>query len=146
MATARFRVCATCGDRKWLPRLFDAFHDRARNIDSPCAKCHKATHLELEFPFGLEAEHHRGRVLRAFLPNPIVEWVQDDGSKVRFYPFLVIVQSLKRGHLSVWLPYWHVVTAPSGSRQTKYGQWAPFMDADSYASLSTQARAAGYAI
>ena len=118
----------------------------AGNAPALCAKCGEATHLELLFAFGLGAGHHPAKVLHAFLPDHIVNWVQDDGAKVKFHLFLVIVQSLKEGHRSVVLPYWHVVTTSAGSVETKYGQWAPFIGADSYASMTAQARTVGYAV
>lgn len=146
MATDRYMVCGDCGTRQRAGRLFDVLRDCPLRVSHPCGKCNAATHLELVFPFGLDAGTHRGKVLGAFLPDSIVNWSSIDGSKVEFYPFLVILQSLTEGHQLVWLPYWHIITNRDSAVKTKYGQWAPFVDSDSYASMLQQARAAGYAI
>jgi hypothetical protein len=80
-------------------------------------------HLELTFPFGLEAGRHIGKVLDAFLPADIVEWAREDGATVRFYPFLVMVEAISEGDTFAWLPYWHVVIHKEGKVERKYGQW-----------------------
>lgn len=146
MATSRFNVCERCGDRTWVPRLFHALRDHSHDTAASCTRCGGRTQLFLNFPFGLGAGEFAGKVLHAFLPEEIVAWKQSDESTVRFYPFMVIVESLVESHCSVWLPYWHVVDSANGSEKAKYGQWAPFIDAESYASIAAKARKAGYAI
>jgi hypothetical protein len=85
------------------------------------------------------------KVLAVFLPESRPQW-QDDGGLVTFYPFLVICESLgDEPGQSAWLPYWHVKEYPDGrTSETKYGQWAPHMDADMLADLVNQAQRAGY--
>jgi len=71
-------------------------------------------------------------------------WPDDEGGEVTFYPFLIIGESLDSNkQQTAWLPYWHVVAFPDG-RRTKYGQWAPHMDADILVNLVDQARRAGF--
>ena len=145
MATSRYYICTACSDRQWVPRLFDALRCQASTTLPPCDVCGQPTYLELRFQFGLDAGDHPCKVLAAFLPKTPATWRQEaDNSNVEFFPFLVIVESLEEGYKSIWLPYWHLVTYPDETVKTKYGQWAPFIAADLYQSMTEQARAAGF--
>ena len=147
MATSRYHVCVGCSHRQSVPRLFDALRHQASATHSPCNHCEQSTYLELSFQFRLDAGDHPCKVIAAFLPETIANWKQEsDGSLVEFFPFLVIVESLEDGCKSIWLPYWHLVKHQDGTVKTKYGQWAPFIAADSYRSMTQQARAAGFDI
>jgi len=42
------------------------------------------------------------------------------------------------------MPYWHIVVDKDKNEFLKYGQWAPFMDLETYQSLIEQAKEAGY--
>lgn len=147
MATDRYHVCSTCSNRRWVPRLFDALRELASGTLPACEACGQTTHIELEFSFGLDAGRHPCKAVAAFLPKSIAAWEQGaDQSRVEFFPFLVIVESLEEDYHSVWLPYWHIVTHSSAHIETKYGQWAPFIAADSYRLMVKQAREAGFDI
>lgn len=97
--------------------------------------------LHLRFDFGLDAVGKEQVVEAAFVPTSRETWEDSKGRKVEFWPFLVITRRNTRGR-AVWLPYWHIVH--DGERRiSKYGQWAPFMDAVLFADLLRQAREAG---
>jgi hypothetical protein len=104
--------------------------------------------LKVDFPFGLGAGTFTCKVLAVFLSQWQPEWDSGDGGTTKFFPFLVICESLDPEHRqTAWLPYWHIVTYTDGRpTQTKYGQWAPHMDADILADLVAQARTAGFLV
>jgi hypothetical protein len=95
----------------------------------------------LEFEFGLGAPDKRAAVVGSFLPKVPEAWRDRNGASVTFYPFLVVVERYGRER-ATWLPYWHVIEH-EGRRQTKYGQWAPFMDRHLFEDLVAQAVRAG---
>ncbi|RMG26793.1 MAG: hypothetical protein D6724_01035 [Armatimonadetes bacterium] len=100
------------------------------------------TELRLRFDFGLNAPDRACTVRDCFAPRQLESWNEADGSRVTFYPFLVILQRHGR-ELAAWLPYWH--TIDNGFRTVqKYGQWAPFMDFRLFADLLNQAAEKGY--
>jgi len=144
MATDRFYVCPKCQVKIWIPTLFDSLRDYATGVTHSCQTCASILDVELNFSFGLDAGRHPCKVLGAFLPDQIVKWYDANGNRVEFYPFMVIVESNEEACSSVWLPYWHLVTHKDGTTKKKYGQWAPFIDSDSYASLMAKAKAAGH--
>jgi hypothetical protein len=110
-----------------------------------CEKCKADRRIHVAFDFKLGASGKDGVIERAFTPgNPNV-WAHDkDRSKVVFYPFLVILDREDFGKPAAWLPYWHKIRKTSGGEQSKYGQYAPFMDSKLFADLIHQARKAGY--
>jgi hypothetical protein len=97
----------------------------------------------MTFDFGLGVIDKECMIEAVFHPHLLESWNDRDGSKVTFYPFLVV---LKRGgrDRAVWMPYWHVIESNGGKRpKEKYGQWAPLMDAPLFESLLAQAHKAG---
>jgi hypothetical protein len=96
----------------------------------------------LIFKFGLGAGGAECKVLHAFLPRERIWW-EDDGKTVTFFPFLVVMKRMDEEGQPFWLPYWHTVEGP-GRKVLKYGQWAPWMDADHFKDLLAQAREKGY--
>ena len=145
MATSRVYVCTSCGGKRPAPLLFKALYDAAHIEHSKilCSACDAQCQLELKFAFGLGAGSRTCRVLDAFLPDQDISW-QSDNSAVTFYPFLVVVEASEER--SIWLPDWHVVKDAAGSTKTKYGQWAPFVGMQFFASLIQKARAKGYSL
>jgi hypothetical protein len=107
-----------------------------------CGSCGEKTTLQLKFAFGLDATDAEAEVRAVFRPRRLESWRNKKREKVTFVPFLVI---LRRGNRkdAAWLPYWHLVEKGK-RRATKYGQWAPFMDAHLFEDLLSQARKAGY--
>jgi hypothetical protein len=138
-------VCEECGSEEWVGRLFDALHDCSKSKPSPC-QCSGRRFLRLSFQWGLGAGTFIGKVLAIFLPESRPRWDSEDGGTVEFYPFLVICESPDaEARQTAWLPYWHLVTYPDGrGPKTKYGQWAPHMDAEILSDLVGQARTAGF--
>ena len=141
MATERYYTCK-CTDRSYPGSLFDALVSFSAG-NPTCADCGRRKNLHLVFEFGLGAGCRHCKVLAAFLPQELCSWKADDGDKVTFYPFLVILAT-DDGDRSCWLPYWHVAEGRRRTRKTKYGQWAPFINQAEFRSLLTQARKAGY--
>src|SRR5882672_8604913 len=118
--TERYLICSICSGRKWASGLFDALRDMAQGKQTLCSKCGPNAHrLELIFPLAL-APTARYKVVHAFLPKKPDTWRRGK-SKIQFYPFLVLLESLNSRHRSVWLPYWHAVTN-DGRTRMKYGQ------------------------
>lgn len=144
MATERHWICSTCDSREWAGRLFDVLREVSAGAQSPCATCGAVRTLELVLPFGVGAGPHRGKVLDVFLPEDIRSWRDEKNNLVEYFPFLVMVESLAEGYVSAWMPYWHLVTDGGGRIERKYGQWAPFMDLESFANLVLKARTKGY--
>lgn len=144
MATDRYFVCGKCKTQEWADSLFDTLKDHANGVRYPCSECQTELEIQLTFNFGLDAGPHPCKVLDVFLPATIHNWPRESGATVEFYPFLVMVESLDEGYASAWLPYWHLVKHPSGGVKKKYGQWAPFIDLESYVSLVQKARDKGY--
>jgi hypothetical protein len=143
MATTRLLVCKRCGPSRLRSTLFDALLAQARGAARPCSRCGARVALRLTFEFGLNASHSECTVLDCFVPQRPRSWRDRDGSRVRFYPFLVILRRHGRG-LAAWLPYWHTVEKAGRKPVRKYGQWATFMDSDLFEDLLAQARAKGY--
>jgi hypothetical protein len=141
-----FSYATAMDTRSGFQHLFDALKGIASGETRNCQNCGSKMHLRLTYAFGLEAGPHEGKVLDVFLPEEIAEWPNKSGGVVRFYPFLVMVESASEGYTSAWLPYWHVVTRKDGAVERKFGQWAPFMGEDALASLVNQARVNGYKI
>jgi hypothetical protein len=77
-------------------------------------------------------------VLDVFLPER-EEPFSNDGKKVTFYPFLVVLEGVEEPGVCYWLPYWHL---EDGKR--KYGQYAPFLDSYQLEELIQQAIQKGY--
>jgi len=125
--------------------MFEALRNIANDSRLACPLCGADCHLEFEFQFALAVGNYRYRVLAAFVPERSVSWNTSVGDDVVFWPFLVILNNPSEGN-SVWLPYWHEVKSPSGAVHNRYGQWAPFMNQASFASLLAQARAKGYSV
>lgn len=143
MATTRTAQCASCGRKiTSSTRLFDLLLKLSKGACPACDDCGGPVEVELGFPFGLNVGFTRCPIVDCFSPTTPQGWKDEDQHPVEFFPFLVI---LKRngGEPAVWLPYWHVVHKPGG-RATKYGQWAPFMDAHLMQDLLAQARAKGH--
>jgi hypothetical protein len=141
MATIRKWYCAGCGDATNTAALFDALFSIARRQTPNCKSCSIRKELHLSFAFGLDAEGKDQVVEDAFVPEPAESWPDTLGRTVTYWPFLVITRRSGRER-AVWLPYWHIVKA-GNKRISKYGQWAPFMDAHLFADLLSQAKAAG---
>ena len=137
MATDRFYVCSGCGNRTWIPNLFDALQKKASETIHACECCSNTCEIELTFHFGLDAGDSTCTVFRAFLPENRFSWTDGQGNHVEYFPFLVILES--DNGKSFWLPYWHLING--GVR--KYGQWAPNIDAEQFTSLLNQTQAAG---
>jgi hypothetical protein len=144
MATERFFVCSRCEVKEWAQGLFDALRDRASNAAHQCSKCKADMELQLTLNFGLGLGPHRFKVLDAFLPDTISSWPDEKGSRVSFYPFLILLASLEEDNTKAWLPYWHLVAHPDGTLERKYGQWAACVDLDLYSSLIRNAQSKGY--
>jgi len=144
VATRRLLVCERCGPLPATGTLFDDLRARASGDAGQCPKCH-AHHVELRlgFGFGLNTPDPESTVRDCFIPRQLESWRDEDGSKVTFYPFLVIVQRHGREQ-AAWLPYWHTIEKHGRKPAQKYGQWAPFMDLDLFEDLLAQARAKGY--
>jgi len=142
MATERHYCCGEPSHREGAGLLFDVLRDLADGKSKLCGACGKPCRLELTFDHGLGIGSRRCIALAAYHPSQAEEW--DDGAaKVRFYPFLVVLESDEEPHRAVWLPYWHVVN-DGGRRTTKYGQWAPFLGQDIFSDLVRQAKEDGY--
>ena len=109
---------------------------------SNCPVCGSPRGLYRVFAFGLGAGSPECKVLDAFLPRDPPSW-QEDGKWVTFYPFLVVMEYTGKKAQAFWLPYWHTVEG-TATRETKYGQWAPFMDEPLFKDLLAQARERGY--
>ncbi|MGB9921104.1 MAG: hypothetical protein ACPLPT_10370 [Moorellales bacterium] len=130
--------------------LFDLLKDHAEGKRVQCVSCNHDLDIHLEFQFGMAVGTQDYRLLEAFYASydgQICTW-KDAENIVEFYPFLVILAAVQeeRG-IGVWLPYWHIVLDQNGQRrETKYGQWAPFMDIDLFQDLVARARAKGYHI
>lgn len=145
MATERYWICSKCATREWAGRLFDVLRQISRGVQSVCETCSGFRTLELVHPFGVGAGSHRGKVLDVFLPDNIRSWIDEENRDVEYFPFLVMVESADESYVSAWMPYWHLVSDAGGRIERKYGQWAPFMDLESFAKLVSKARAKGYA-
>jgi hypothetical protein len=93
-------------------------------------------HIELIYNFGVDDEPRPCKVLASFMPDEIIGWDNQEGSKVEFYPFLIVVENIDTKESCIWSPYWHVFRHPNGTIERKYGQYASFVNIDSY--LSTE--------
>src|SRR5882672_8735503 len=142
MATGRVLACSRCGPSPAPGTLFQTLLACAQGQPQRCPRCGATPELRLKFELGLDADDSECTVRDCFVPKRLESWAQADGSRVTFYPFLIIVQRHGRD-LAAWLPYWHVVERAHRSTP-KYGQWAPFMDFHLFADLLNQAQAKGY--
>lgn len=142
MATQRFYKCERCGRTSAAPSLFDTLLRSAQGKVPKCSRCGAPSVLRLVFDFGLGARNRECTVLRSFLPRRLESWSYGRVGRVTFYPFLVLLQRHGRD-LAIWLPYWHTVEG-GPVRVSKYGQWAPFMDAALFADLLAQAKENGF--
>jgi hypothetical protein len=116
-----------------------------------CKTCAKGAELRLSFPYGLEAGAWTYKVLDAFSPDEPESWDKQDGSKVTFYPFLVVMGYVDNpvrtdNGFAFWFPYWHIEQDEKGTVKRKYGQWAPCLDHGILTSLLGQARRKGYVL
>lgn len=143
MATERYFVCASCKQERWVSRLFDALREHA-HASAPQCECGGQQWLRLIFNWGLEAGPFNCRVVASFLPKIETKWDHSTGNIVKFYPFLIITEGIDNKNRAVWLPYWHTVTSEGGRIKTKYGQWAPQMDIDTFSELIQQAQLKGF--
>jgi len=146
MATSRQFVCAHCATEKWAGGLFQTLQSCANGKTEIC-ECGRTKDLQLIFPFGLDAEKYFCKVLAVFLPKGLPEtWPNSDGGSVEFYPFLVIGRKINdESHRTIWLPYWHIIKYDSDRpTETKYGQWAPHLNLETFEDLVGQARQAGF--
>lgn len=138
MATERYEYCPKCKSRTTSRhRLFDRLL-KISNDDYNCATCGGRTDLWLIPPFALGAGGKSFVVLDVFSGRR--RW-KNNGKAIIFHPFLVVLEDTKSRNKTVWLPYWHT----DGSR-LKYGERAPWMDADLFCGLIEQAQAKGYFI
>jgi len=151
MATIREWHCASgCRPVKAGPLfdalgpLFDALRAVANGKAEPCPT-HPQTvrQLQLNFAFGLNAKNSRCTVLGSFTSRQPQSWPGQNQSRVRFFPFLVVLHRHGREQ-ALWLPYWHLVDFKNGRTKKKYGQWAPFMDSHLFEELLKQARESGF--
>ena len=148
MATGRSYHCAHCdGDQARCWNLLEALRSFAKcrpNCDN--ANCGKPLDLRLSFKFSLGAGTRSCKVLDVFMPAETRTWSGDDRRTIVFLPFLVVMEYLAldgKQQQAFWLPYWHTDETAQG-KKAKYGQWAPFMDADLFQSLVAQAHEKGY--
>ena|SRR5579872_600224 len=141
MATERYFTCE-CSGRDYCGELFAALHNLAASRESTCPQCGAVKQLHLVFQFGLEAGNMACKVLAVFSPTASRgTWQKMAGEIVTFFPFLVVLES-DEGQ-KIWLPYWHTVEK-AGHVEKKYGQWAPFLDHDTFRDLLDQAQREGY--
>ncbi|HET7459787.1 MAG TPA: hypothetical protein VFJ82_01010 [Longimicrobium sp.] len=143
MATERYFVCPTCGDKPWTGKLIDIFREWTEKKSAPiCQACAVPYELRLNFPFSFGADG-RMRVLNVFAPRTPCEWEEAGGKKVSFHPFLVIGETVAANvpEQTAWLPYWHIHDG-----RPKFGQWAPNMDLKYFAELVDQAREHNYLV
>jgi len=106
-----------------------------------CPKCGGDTSLRLTFCFALSKEEYPVNVIDVFLPEKVDSW-KNEGKSIEFYPFMVIAENKKGGDRYVWLPYWHIVKNHNKTNK-KYGQWAPFIDTESYNNMLSKAKKRG---
>ena len=143
MSTSRYFVCKQCGKKEWAGRLFSALRTIAEGAGTDCPECNSLRQLELTFNFGLGAGPYEYHVVNCYLPENISTWPDDNGCKVEFFPFLVILGGTQYGETAIWLPYWHL-HHQSDKVRTKYGQWAPLMDIVTYKQLQAKAQRDGH--
>jgi hypothetical protein len=145
MSTICSLLCSNCEVKKSKYRglLFNALKQVTKKTPFLCPSCNSKARLHLEFPFGLGVGTAPCTVEAAFLPHRLATW-NNNGTKVLFYPFLVIIKFDKHNHLGAWLPYWHIVNNENGRQKTKFGQWAPQMSTDLFTDLIVQAQNEGY--
>jgi hypothetical protein len=124
-------------------RHFDALRDFSESVPH-CDVCGDIRELRAKFTFGLEGGTDQIFKVRAvFLPHTAECWKKENGARVCFHPFLVVLESANGG-TAFWLPYWHTEELENGTMKTKAGQWAPLMDSRLFESLIGQARERGY--
>jgi hypothetical protein len=144
MATERYYCCSNCKAKTLIDKwLYDALLDNTKGVFHACDVCSNPCTIELNFNFGLGAGPLACKVLASFLPEKIRKWLDEDGKRVEFYPFMVVVEEIEEGNYLIWLAYWHIKYHDWGIER-KYGQWAPLIDEELYSSLLNKAKAAGY--
>ncbi len=143
MATGRYYLCPQCKTRTWAQSLFYALQDAAYSKAHLCPSCNRDLQLELSFTFGLDAGTYEYHLVGAYLPEPPVEWNDNNGKKVEFFPFLIVLKHVQSSSKSVWLPYWHLHHIDEVPRK-KYGQWAPHMDMKTFGNLIEKGRKDGH--
>ena len=143
MATQRQYRC-DCGARvEEVWNLYAALDQVASGTASACADCTTTLKLHLSFGFALDADGKDYVVAACYRPRNKTKavWQTSKGKAVEFVPFLVVAE--KGSERAIWLPYWHVVQESSGPKN-RYGQFAPFMDAELFVDLMEQASADGW--
>jgi DNA-directed RNA polymerase subunit RPC12/RpoP len=138
MATDVEYLCLNCGQTQWYS-LFEGLSAKASD-GLKCSNCEHDLELHLTFALGFH-----GRVAGAFVPDDVSGWDEEE-EHWEFYPFLVILESLKEGdpESQVWLPYWHKVIAKDGSVRTPFGQWAACLEIGAFNQLLRKAKEHGY--
>jgi hypothetical protein len=134
MATERYYDCPRCHKRSPSGLLFDVLLDFPKSL--PICSCGENNELLLIPPFAFGAGGKCFKVLDAF--HEEISW-EDKGKSVTFYPFLTILENVEDKSLKIWLPYWHV---EEGKR--KFGERAPWMDAELFEGLLTKAQTRNY--
>jgi hypothetical protein len=114
--------------------LFDVLLDFPKS--APKCPCGETNDLLLIPPFAFGAGGSCFKVLDAL--HEIVSW-KDKGKRITFYPFLVVLESTEDKSRKIWLHYWHVEET-----RRKFGERAPWMDADLFCGLLAKAHAKGY--
>jgi|HubBroStandDraft_6_1064221.scaffolds.fasta_scaffold93887_3 hypothetical protein len=135
MATERYYNCSKCHKRTHSSELlFDELIDFPASI--PTCFCGESNELLLIPPFAFGAGGKCFKVLDAF--HEEVSW-EDNGKSITFYPFLIVLENTDDKSMKVWLPYWHLEES-----KRKFGERAPWMDAELLDGLLAKARAKGY--
>ena len=135
MATKRYCSCPKCHKRTHSSGLlFDTLLNFPRSLlGCPCGETNE---LLLLPPFSLGAGGKCFKVLDVFYES--VSW-RNEGKQVTFYPFLIVLEDTENKDHKIWLPYWHVEES-----KRKFGERAPWMDADLFTALLAKAHARGY--
>jgi len=142
MATKFKFICSVCSTSTKSGKMITALRQLAEQKMPTC--CSQPQNLSMQFDFAFGVNRDPFHAVAAYLPNPIPQW-HDGNSVVDFSSFLVVLQREDGSNQSIWLPYWHIVTA-NGKTKHKYGQWAPFMRIDLFSQLVGKAVDAGYSV
>jgi hypothetical protein len=136
MATERYYSCPKCRKRtRSSDLLFDILMDFPKSI--PNCSCGESNELVLIPPFAFGAGGSCYKVLDAF--HESVSWKDESNKQVAFYPFLLVLENADNKSQTIWLPYWHI-----HETKRKFGERAPWMDAEMFDGLLAKARAKGY--
>ena len=140
MATEYYYECPKCNIPRRIPIVFDALRDATCNNTHQCPTCHHNEKLLVIPPFGLGADKRTYCLVKAYLPERPNSWNDNNGKKVEYYPFLLVLEDASNNsHRTVWLPYWHLHYEDKGLKK-KYGQWAPHMDIEIFSELIEKAK------